>query len=74
MWRAMLDLAKPVQMRLGPNGGMLDQDQLGQYVRHMSPVHYEAQVDGVQDGGCCQDVRLVSSYDTTAAEAKISGD
>ena len=69
MWRAILELARPLLMRSGPNAGILDQSQLDENVRHMSFVHYEAKVDG----GCYQDVCLVSSSNTTTpAEIKAA--
>ena len=74
MWRAILDLAQPLLMRLGPNSGMLDPGQLEEYIRHMSSVHYETKLDGVQDGGCVQDVHLVSSCDATSAETEVAGE
>ena len=72
MWRAILDLAQPLLTRVGPNGGMLDPDQLDECVRYMSSVHYEAKLDGVRDGGFVQDVHLVSSSDTAPAETEVS--
>ena len=74
MCRATVLWERMLLMRLGPNGEMLDQDQLEEYVRHMLSVHYEAKVDGVQDGGYCQDVYLVSSSDTTPAETEVAGE
>jgi len=73
MWRAIVDLIKPLLQQLGPDGGMLDLDQLEEYVRHISSVHYEAKIDGVQDGGYCQDVHLVSSSDTIPADTEVTG-
>lgn len=73
MWRAILDLSRPLLMRLGPNGGMLDPDQLEEYIRHMPSVHYETKLDGAQDGDFVQDVHLVPSSDATLAETEVGG-
>ncbi|KFX99031.1 hypothetical protein V490_01980 [Pseudogymnoascus sp. VKM F-3557] len=71
MWRAILDLSRPLLMRLGPNGGMLDPDQLEEYSRHMSSVHYETKLDGAQDEDFVQDVHLVPSSDATLGETDV---
>jgi hypothetical protein len=63
MWRAILDLAEPLLIRLGPGNGMYRQKELSDSVRHISHVHYEAKVEEMQDGGYSQDVHLVSSFD-----------
>ncbi|KFY03631.1 hypothetical protein O988_01351 [Pseudogymnoascus sp. VKM F-3808] len=73
MWRAILDLSRPLLMRLGSNGGMLDSDQLEEYIRHMSSVHYETKFDGAQDGDFVQDVHLVPSSDATLGETEVGG-
>lgn len=72
MWRAILDLARPLLTRSGPNSGMLDEKKIDGYVRDISSVHYEMKVNVDQDGGRYQDVCLVSSSDTTVAEAGIT--
>jgi hypothetical protein len=64
MWRAILDLAEPLLIRLGPSDGICGQGQLEDAVRNMAPVHYEAKVDGMKGGGYCQNVHLVSGFDT----------
>jgi hypothetical protein len=63
-WRAILDLAGPLLIRLGPGNGMYNQEELSDSVRHISHVHYEAKVEEMEDGGYSQDVHLVSSFDT----------
>ncbi|KAF2122361.1 hypothetical protein BDV96DRAFT_640404 [Lophiotrema nucula] len=72
MWRAILDLARPLLMRSGPNTGVLDENKINGYVRDMSSVHYEMKVNVDQDGGRYQDVCLVSSSDTTVAEDGVT--
>jgi hypothetical protein len=57
IWRAVLDLAEPLLIRLGPNNGMYNEDELSNSVRQISYVHYEAKVEEVQDEGYSQDVR-----------------
>lgn len=61
LWRAIVDLAEPLLMRLGPGNGMCSQEELSDSVRQIPYVHYEAKVEEVQDGGYSQDVHLVSS-------------
>lgn len=70
MWKAILDLAQPLLMRLGPNGGLLDPDQLEECVRSLSSVHYEAK----RDEGCIQDIHPVSSSDATPAKTETAGE
>ena len=62
MWRAVLDLAQPLLMRLGSNGGMVDQDQLEDHVRDISLVHYETKMS----------VHFISSSDATPAETEVA--
>jgi hypothetical protein len=64
MWRAVLDLAEPLLLRLGPGIGMYNEAELLRSSRQILYVNYEAMVMEVQDGGYSQDVRLVSSFET----------
>ncbi|EPE30049.1 hypothetical protein GLAREA_13097 [Glarea lozoyensis ATCC 20868] len=66
LWRAVLDLARPLQGRLGSNDGVYDQKQLRKMVENMPPVRYEVKGDGLEDEGSRKDVHLVSYLDDSS--------
>jgi hypothetical protein len=63
MWRAVLDLAEPLLIRLCPGNGIYNQEELSDSVRRISHVHYEAKVEEMHDRGYSQDFHHVSSFD-----------
>jgi len=61
MWRAVLDLAAPLLLELGPDNGMYDEKELERTIRDMPPVHFEAKVEeAVVEEGYPRAIYLVS--------------